>query len=246
MSKIATENRIVRLTDTQLIALSSAALRNDGAIIVPDRIKGNSPLKLAKKLIDLGLAREIKAEPGMLVNRRDDDGGGLALLITEAGKSAINAAEDSEEAKQASPHAGREEIVESTHSVDSGASDGLEDGVDASAGAHAKEPPSESATPSPSDPRGADDTGSVDRAPVKTGYTPPRPGTKIAKVIALLERPEGAKIDDIITVTGWMPHTTRAALTGLRKRGYAVARQGGPKDGGAVYRIDGSPRNEAA
>ena len=27
---------------------------------------------------------------------------------------------------------------------------------------------------------------------------------------------------ELIAATGWLPHTTRAALTGLRKRGYAV------------------------
>jgi hypothetical protein len=38
--------------------------------------------------------------------------------------------------------------------------------------------------------------------------------------------------------TGWLPHTTRAALTGLRKRGYVIARE--RIDGGDfVYRIGG-------
>ena len=49
-----------------------------------------------------------------------------------------------------------------------------------------------------------------------------RGGTKIAQVIALLERPGGATLAELVAVTGWLPHTTRAALTGLRKRGYAV------------------------
>ena len=26
----------------------------------------------------------------------------------------------------------------------------------------------------------------------------------------------------MIAATGWLPHTTRAALTGLRKKGYAI------------------------
>ena len=38
-----------------------------------------------------------------------------------------------------------------------------------------------------------------------------------------------------MAATGWLPHTTRAALTGLRKRGYAIERSAG--EGGSVYRI---------
>lgn len=40
----------------------------------------------------------------------------------------------------------------------------------------------------------------------------------------LLAREEGATLDDMIAATGWLPHTTRAALTGLRKKGFAIDR----------------------
>lgn len=46
--------------------------------------------------------------------------------------------------------------------------------------------------------------------------------SKIAAVVALLERPEGATIADMVEATGWLPHTTRAALTGLKKKGYEI------------------------
>ncbi len=42
-----------------------------------------------------------------------------------------------------------------------------------------------------------------------------RGGTKQARVIALLERDSGATLDELVAATGWLPHTTRAALTGL-------------------------------
>ena len=51
----------------------------------------------------------------------------------------------------------------------------------------------------------------------------PRGGSKLARVVALLERDHGATIEELMAATGWLAHTTRAALTGLRKRGYAVA-----------------------
>lgn len=61
------------------------------------------------------------------------------------------------------------------------------------------------------------------------------PKTKIATVITLLNRAEGATLDQMIAATGWLPHTTRAALTGLRRRGHAVMRTA--TDDGSVYRI---------
>ena len=52
---------------------------------------------------------------------------------------------------------------------------------------------------------------------------PARP-SKTADVLALLRRAEGATLDELVAATGWLPHTTRAALTGLRKKGHAIAR----------------------
>jgi Protein of unknown function (DUF3489) len=65
----------------------------------------------------------------------------------------------------------------------------------------------------------------------------PRGGSKLARVIALLERDRGATIEELIAATGWLAHTTRAALTGLRKRGYAVAIDRSDDRRGSFYRI---------
>jgi hypothetical protein len=64
----------------------------------------------------------------------------------------------------------------------------------------------------------------------------PRQGTKIARVIELLQRAQGAKLDELIAATGWLPHTTRAALTGLRHRGYEVRLERGENGRASVYR----------
>jgi hypothetical protein len=64
----------------------------------------------------------------------------------------------------------------------------------------------------------------------------PRDGSKLALVIEHLRRADGATIIDLTEATEWLPHTTRAALTGLRKRGYAVIRER-VGAGGSVYRI---------
>lgn len=49
-----------------------------------------------------------------------------------------------------------------------------------------------------------------------------RPGTKKAAIIALISQPEGALLCHMVAATGWLPHTARAALTGLRKDGLAI------------------------
>ena len=64
----------------------------------------------------------------------------------------------------------------------------------------------------------------------------PRQGTKIARVVELLQRDQGAKLDELIAATGWLPHTARAALTGLRHRGYDVRLERGETGRASVYR----------
>ena len=63
-----------------------------------------------------------------------------------------------------------------------------------------------------------------------------RPGTKQAALMSLLERPEGATIAQMCTKSGWQAHSVRAALTGFRKRGFAIARDRNGEDT-IVYRI---------
>lgn len=46
--------------------------------------------------------------------------------------------------------------------------------------------------------------------------------TKSALVLQMLRRETGATLDELTSATGWLPHTTRAALTGLRKKGRAI------------------------
>ena len=46
--------------------------------------------------------------------------------------------------------------------------------------------------------------------------------TKANQLVSLLHRDRGASIAELATTLGWLPHTTRAALTGLRKKGHAI------------------------
>jgi hypothetical protein len=67
----------------------------------------------------------------------------------------------------------------------------------------------------------------------------PRPNTKQAKLIALLRRPGGATIADLVKATGWQSHTIRGAISGALKKklGIKITSEKA-KDGERVYHID--------
>jgi hypothetical protein len=54
-------------------------------------------------------------------------------------------------------------------------------------------------------------------------------------VLALLRRKNGATLAELVAATDWQPHTTRAALTGLRKRGHVIEKS--QRGGATIYRI---------
>lgn len=68
------------------------------------------------------------------------------------------------------------------------------------------------------------DAGSPPLAGTSTSASAPPAPRKIDGVIALLRRTEGATLAEMTGATGWLPHTARAALTGLRKKGHAVVK----------------------
>lgn len=65
--------------------------------------------------------------------------------------------------------------------------------------------------------------------------TTPARISKIDIVKGLLRRTEGATLDELVEATGWQPHSTRAALTGLRKKGHAIEKT--KRDEVTCYRI---------
>jgi hypothetical protein len=60
--------------------------------------------------------------------------------------------------------------------------------------------------------------------------------TKIETIRKLLARKSGASINQLMAATNWQPHSIRAALSGLRKRGVAMSRSSNAK-GVVVYHI---------
>ncbi|WP_070154946.1 DUF3489 domain-containing protein [Sphingobium phenoxybenzoativorans] len=158
---------MTKLTDIQLILLSTAASRPDGSLLPPPESLGASALRIRKgiaALIKSGLAEEI-ASNADTESWREEGGQGIAVIITHAGRAAI-------------------------------APDG-----------NGSTQPTENIT-----------------AIVEPQPSPPAYPTKTAMVIDLLSRSEGATLADLLTATGWLPHTTRAALTGLRKKGRTITK----------------------
>lgn len=174
-----------KLTDAQLIVLSKAAARGDGAAVTPDRMNKAAAAKVGASLVAHKLMREIRTKPDLPVWREDERGRRMSLIITRAGQDAI-AVED-EEGGPELPVASKSEKFKSD---------------------------------------------AMNRSPSAS----PRAGSKQALVIEMLSRQQGSTLDRLIEATGWQPHTTRAALTGLRKRGFTIERTRREGDS-SVYRI---------
>ena len=162
---------MAKLSDTQLMVLSNAAARQDGAAVVPPTMNRAAAAKVGSSLIARKLMREARTKSGMPDWRADENGRSVSLIITRAGCDAI--------------------------------------GVDSAA--KTNQPVSnKDSTATPGDRHRAG--------------AAPRAGSKQALVVEMLSQEPGATLDALIEATGWLPHTTRAALTGLRKRGFSVER----------------------
>ena len=61
--------------------------------------------------------------------------------------------------------------------------------------------------------------------------------SKQAEVIALLRRPEGVTVAEVVAATGWQPHTVRGLFSGTLKKKLGLELGSAPADRGRVYRI---------
>ena len=86
--------------------------------------------------------------------------------------------------------------------------------------------------PNPSTARSAGKT-------ARAGVRAPRRTTKRDRLVRLLKAGAGREIATLSRELGWLPHTTRAALTRLRRAGYATEKLPPQNNGGPRYRIAG-------
>ena len=77
----------------------------------------------------------------------------------------------------------------------------------------------------------------VKRAAAEASVSAEKPSTKIAVAEALLRRPEGATMEQLVAATGWQAHSMRGAMSGnlKKKRGLVIAST--KVDGVRTYRI---------
>jgi hypothetical protein len=212
---------MTKLTDTQLIVLSSAAKHDDGLATRPANLNTAATMKVASSLIDKGLVREIRAKADAPVWDENEDGR-FSLKITKAGREAIGV-DDGEAQDDASASAAPAQATPKK----SGSKPAAKTDAPKTSAARAKATRAKAA--------GAGESSPADF----------RAGSKQAKIVDLMKRAKGATLDELVEATDWLPHTTRAALTGLRKRGLTLERV---KDEGrgSVYRITSQRAAKAA
>ena len=203
-----------KLTDLQLVLLSAAAARPDFMLLPPPesvRAKGKTLERALARLLDAGLVEEVTARHDAEAWRRAEDGGSFGLQIATAGMEAIGL-----------PGSAAQDTDDACETVPS------EPGMDLT-------PASAELTSTDKDTDETEATPADEAAPARPQF---RPGTKQARLVEMISAPDGAGIDAPSETLGWQVHTTRAALTGLRKKGLAVESAKGA-DGKTVYRIAG-------
>jgi hypothetical protein len=84
-------------------------------------------------------------------------------------------------------------------------------------------------------------TESSKKRPIHKTAITPAPGagreSKQAKLIALLQRPSGATIADLVAATGWQVHSVRGVMSGALKKRLGLTITSEKGDGDRVYRI---------
>jgi uncharacterized protein DUF3489 len=213
-----------KLSDTQLMLLSSATQR-DGLVVLPAKLKGGAATKVVKPLLAQGLVNEVPSKPDMPAWRRDEtEGQSYALVITRAGRKAINVEDEGEQPNEPSEKPAQKPRRAAKPAGRKGAKRRPKSRSRAKAG------------------------GSANRRSKSSGsLAEPRAGSKLALVVKMLERPRGATADDLTAATSWLPHTARAVITSLRNRGYRVETERN-RDHKMIYRIaagKGSGRDPA-
>jgi Protein of unknown function (DUF3489) len=201
-------NMFKKLSNTQLVALGAAARREDRWLAPPPKLRGGALRAFAAKLIGLGLVREVRAKETSPIWRTDAvTGRTCALKLTARGEAAVAEPEAESGAKITTRRPGAART----------------------ANAH-KRPPANPLTAVGVDAKGPDTDKPDDRSE-------PRANSKLALLLSLLSRDRGATIAELTTATGWLPHTTRAALTRLRQRGFGLERLKGEAGGGSIFRV---------
>ena len=206
-----------KFSDRQQELLSAAAAREDHLLPIPPHLKGGEAQKVAAKLVAAGLAKEVKAKACAPVWRRDaETEQAYALKLTALGAKAVAA-----------------DVKNVSEMIDAAGSDTSPGDRPARRTSGAR-----SNAPAPVENAAEERRANEDLAGASEHFQrPPRPGSKLDRVLGTLSTDKGATLAELTRATGWLPHTARAALTGLRKRGYDVRLVRGGSETASVCRL---------
>ncbi len=222
------DHPMTKLSDTQAVILSAASQRDDGAVLpLPEtlKIKGGAVAKVFGSLKGKGLIDHLGTPRG------DDP---PPLRITRAGLQAIGVeTEDDASEGATSTDTGATSADSGVQAVEAPAP---ATGADGGATRAKRKAKAKAAKPDKADP---------------AEKPTPRAGTKQARMIEMLQPPEGATVEQIAAATGWQHHTIRGAISGALKKKLGLTveatrtREVGPNNTGAkgsttVYRITGT------
>jgi hypothetical protein len=200
------------MSEAQWLMLQAAAAREDRLLQLPANTKGAAAKSIAGKLIDCGWVKETKALDGAPVWRKDvASGSAFALKLTAKGLKAIAAS-------------GQGSIAVAKAAIA---------GVSEKSASEARSRQTRAA----SAPKAEASAASIPKEAAATASRGPRAGSKLEQDLVMLTSEAGATIADLTAATGWLEHSTRAALTGLRHRGYELSLTRGERSGVSVYRI---------
>ncbi len=216
------------LTDFQLVALSSAARRDDRCLIPPPKLRGRPLKAFEEKLIAAGMVREIRATETTPIWRTDPaTGRSYSLKLTIKGERA--SAESSVASRTDAP-----DKVKSDGKIENVADGGARKDASEFEGAHVTmldEPPASNLNAAAAS---GQERGEVSAL---ADRSEPRANSKLAVLVDLLSRDRGATLSELTSATGWLPHTTRAAMTRLRQRGFGLERFRNEAGGASIFRI---------
>jgi len=203
----------MKLSDTQLLILSSASQRNDHAAVLPAHLKGSAAKKVVDRLLNESLLQELRAKDDMPIWRRGDDNRPYSLRVTKAGLRAI-------------------EVEEVTEAPGNNAAAQPNELAAAEVSTEAKS----SERPGRAKRSGTKKT-AVSANATEASANRANPDSKQDRIVALLQRPKGATLDALVKETQWQKHSVRGFLAGTVRKKLKLPLLSEKIDGVRTYRI---------